>query len=271
MANIVIYKANAIAAPGVILKNGTGGGAPALNQHPDWPMRNLLLQDRYSYWRDVGDGNEPILIDFDLGSSQTISALAATIFRHYGTANNDKPGSAFSVLYGASYPPTNYLDESDFDFYNIVNNDNVYAATPTAARYWRFEVMPNVNNGESISCKFWLIKTSDILTITHDWDKTSSIANRRLREELRTPSGLLYTFAPALLVASDVTEADFLLPTATQTEWDTFRGLADLQSRFLISDPNGKIWETSLNEGKISAQRTFYGAYDLALRLEQHP
>lgn len=51
MANALIYTRNAIANAGVSLKNGTGGGAPALEQNADWPMSHLLIADRETYWR----------------------------------------------------------------------------------------------------------------------------------------------------------------------------------------------------------------------------
>lgn len=263
MANIQIFKTNVLATPGVVLKNGTGGAAPALDEDPDWPMRNLLLQDRYSAWRSKTN-NAIVSVDFDLGSAQTIIDFFVTNYRFYGV-------TAFSggvdLYSGSSYPPGDFIDS-----FSILANDNRFVMPSTSARYWRMDVATPVPAGGAVSCKLWLGRAADRLIITHDWSYETRLANRRLREELRTPSGLLYAFEPAISIASNVREADLVLKTATLTEWNSLRdALSGADSRFLITDPTGALFETSLPGGRIAATRNFYGAYEIALRLEAHP
>lgn len=266
MANIILYKANALAAAGVILKNGTGGGAPALSQNADWPMSNLLLQDRYSVWRSVGDGVAPVSIDFDLGSSQTIVDLLITNRRFYGLMASD---TALEVYYDNVYPPTTWLDDTTF---NAQLNDSRFVIGAASGRYWRFDIYPPPGVGQALSCKLWIGRSADKVTLTHDWSLETRFANQRLRDELRTPSGLLYSFEPAISIASNVREASLVLRTASQSDWDTLRDtLSGLDSRFLISDSTGLVWETSLPGGKIAATRRFNGLYEIELELEQHP
>lgn len=265
MANIVIYKANALCSAGVTLKNGTGGGAPAINEHPDWPMRNLLLQDRYSAWRSNGD-TAAAEIDFDLGSAQTITDLLLTNMRFYGAGSF---GPQLDVFYDNSYPPTTWLDDTTFD---APLNDNRFIIGAVSARYWRFVVQVPAIPGQAVSMKLWIGRSTDKVTITHDWSWSSRFANRRLREEQRSPSGLLYTFEPAISLASNVREAELVLETASAAEWDTLRDtLSGVDSRFLILDSLGLLWETSLPGGRIAARRRFNGLYEITLALEQHP
>lgn len=263
MANIIFFKKNLLTAPTTLLLNGTGGGTPPLDQDPDWPMANLLLDDRYSFWKSSGDGSGLVTIDFDIGSSKLIGRVLGTMLRGYGGAI---PSFSVDVYVDTVYPPTNLVDSP---VWSLNNNQTLIGTT---GRYLRFDVYVPAVVGQSLSLNLWAINDAESrMQFTHDVGLDSSLGQRWLREELRTPSGLLYLFEPAQEIGSAVREIQLVWNGATKTEWDQMKTLADLQSRFIYSDPNGIIQETTLADGRIEAVRRYNDAYDLDITLIEHP
>lgn len=105
MANIKFYHSNLISTTST-LKNGTGGGAPALEEDADFPMSNLKVPDSQSLWKTSGTPADPLYVDFvfNLFASQTIRAIGWT---NADPANFPALGQV-QVFYsiGNSYPPT---------------------------------------------------------------------------------------------------------------------------------------------------------------------
>lgn len=270
MANIAFYHTNLLTT--ATLKNGTSG-APPLNQDNDMPMSNLLLHDRNSVYKTNGDGTV-VDIDFDLGTSIAVTDVFMLAYRH----NGDDPGVGdpigCDVYYsaGSSYPPTWTLLISTN---NAGLNDRRFSTSGATGRFWRFSV-PQPTAPQAPQFKFWLGSASGKITMTHDWGHESAQDIARLKLDTRTSSGLFYTYDVGELNASEVRGADLILSGASQAEWDALRSLASLGSRVITSEPSSAlIWETTLNDGLISARKRFgwggTGTYDIELRLEQHP
>jgi hypothetical protein len=270
MANITIFKKNAIADGVTVLKNLTGGGS-GLSEDPDWPMALLRIPDRYSYWKTPDDlAAGTFDVDFDLGSSQLVSYVCLTNYRFYGTTLGSGLAVA-EVFYagGSTYPPAAWTQ--DGLYLSADENDN-YLLFNTTCRYLRFEfTMPGPPY--AVSFKLWAVKSADLLTLPHDWSLETELTNRRIKDVARSPSGLLFEFEPALSHASDVPGGRLVLSTASLSEWETLRdALSAIESRFIILDTaSSRIYETALPGGRIEAARTFAGLYSLSLELEAHP
>lgn len=64
---------NLLEASGAVLKNGTGGGAPALDEVAGYPMTNALTRDRYTVWQQSsGAGMD---VDIYLGGSKNFTVF----------------------------------------------------------------------------------------------------------------------------------------------------------------------------------------------------
>src|SRR4029077_1242984 len=86
MPNLKFGLTNLLTQPGVILKNGTGGGAPALIESAPYVMANLLLGDRWTLWKPPGLAIGSYNVDFDLGGNKAINAAGFHGFRPIGVA-----------------------------------------------------------------------------------------------------------------------------------------------------------------------------------------
>jgi len=63
------------------LKNGTGGGAPAVSEATGYPMTNALQHDRYSFWQVASGSGTPFAFDVDLGEDNLITVAGLHGFR----------------------------------------------------------------------------------------------------------------------------------------------------------------------------------------------
>lgn len=267
MANIAIFKRNALSDGVTVLKNLTGGGS-GISEDADWPMVNLTNPDRYSYWKSADGLAAGIFnVDFDLGSSQLISYLCLTDFRYYNSIAFTDAAPVVYYSNGGSYPPTWTL----FGTLDASANDN-YLEFGITCRFIRFEF--NMGGPPfSISLNLWAVKSSELMTLSHDWGLETELTNRRTKDTKRSPSGLLFEFEPQQAHASDIAGGRLVLSTALLSEWQLLRdGLSAVDSRFIVLDAGEfRIYETTLPAGRISASRRFANLYSLELKLEAHP
>lgn len=113
------------------LKNGTGGGAPALSESDDYPMSNALFHDRYTPWLTPSGAASPIQFDIDLGSSLSVKVIGLHGFRlHSGSMGT------LTITYGTTYAPaTSWGTITGATL--TANRDAVVIAGPSNARYIR--------------------------------------------------------------------------------------------------------------------------------------
>lgn len=110
MANTKFGLVNLLTQAATVLKNGTGGGAPALIETAPYAMANLKNASRYTIWKSSSlTAATQYNVDFNLGSAQSISAAAALGYRLASGENI----SAIDVYYQTGvYAPAgtwNYL------------------------------------------------------------------------------------------------------------------------------------------------------------------
>jgi len=270
MANALIYTRNALADAGVSLKNGTGGGAPALEQNADWPMSHLLIADRETYWRTSAAPPNPVMVDIDLGSAQSIHTALITKIRTYGGLEN--PSTTIRHIAGAgAYDPNPGAWTADSGGVGgNAHNISLFAGVPTTARYWRFEIA----SVREFSCNLWLIKTADVIDLGHDFSVGTTRSATRLRSEVTTPTGLTYAFEPAQDRGSIVFAGNLLLIGTTEATRDLLRDqLTTLESRFFLKLGDSTLLETSLPRGELSWDRVFAAPelFDFAIPVVEHP
>jgi hypothetical protein len=131
-----------------VLKNGTGGGAPADDEVAGWPMENALAKDRTFIWQQ-SSGAGTIEYDFDLtgaGSNVTVGLLAS--LGHYGTPSTAIGIASILTRYSTNangYPPVAASSWTSFTGGGLtlglgVRDAAAVIAVPVACRYIRYEI-----------------------------------------------------------------------------------------------------------------------------------
>ena len=72
---------------GATVKNGSGGGAPALVQDSAYPMSNIALNDRLVQWSTGASPSNPTTVDIDLGNTYTLDTFSMHGIRISGGTN----------------------------------------------------------------------------------------------------------------------------------------------------------------------------------------
>ncbi len=271
MANVKLYMRNALTLPGVTLKNGTGGGAPAIEEDPDWPLTHNFSADRETYWRTSAAPPNPVKIDFDLGSAQSIIAGGMLKIRTYGGLTNVV--QTIRYISGAGvYDPADgaWTDAVSGVSANAHNHLAYDPGTSISARYWRFSLASAI----AFSCKLWLVKAADFLDLGKDWSIGTEQDVERLREVLVSPAGLAFAFEPAQERGSTIFGGKFLLRGKNQALRDILRDqLTTIDTRFVIRLGDGTLIETSLPEGALEWERVWAPpeVFNLTLPLVEHP
>ena len=191
------YLENAIGRSGCVLKNGTGGSSPDLDENPDWPTRYSLIRDRGMVWRAQALGGGPAggtyQFDYDFGSAVSIGAAGFMNLRaHPATVI---PSTITVQAYsGSSYPPgtTTSLNLS------AINSNNLKEFTPVSARYWRVEVsaIDIDTNPLEISGKPWLVESANITTLINPNAPESRVVSSVARVEVPLGGGSRHSYVP---------------------------------------------------------------------------
>lgn len=167
-----IYKQNRIfAQPGVVIKNGTGGGAPALNEDAAFPTTAVKLRSRYRFWRSATTPGTPVDLDLDLTVAATIKSVGLGMIRAYrGTAGI----TSLEVFSASSYPT--FTQRLAPQTVTSTDNDLMWdLSSPVSARYWRFRIA----NAGQFSVKPWLVTSSDVVDLQEGFELKETV--RRIR------------------------------------------------------------------------------------------
>jgi len=265
MAVVQLYKRNYLAGTNATLKNGTGGGAPAISEDPAWPMSNLLLADRYSYWKiNVADENPGIAVDFDIGFAGSFDSAGYSMMRANGAT---KVLPTLEVFSDTVYPMTLPVSRAFFDPASK-NNDMIDFGSVTA-RYWSF----SFSSIEQFSCNLWLVEHVSTFNLLEYGERTLNRI-RKVKRELRTAAGGYFAFVPGQTLGS--------APVATEIDWpnspgsirDTLRDqILDRDTRFMIRLRDDSLIEATLKDGALDWERRFDApeSVDLRLVLQEHP
>lgn len=270
---VKLFLENAIGRAGTVLKNGTGGSAPDLDENPDWPTRWSLIRDRAMSWRAFPGGFGPhggtYQFDYDFGSSVSIAAAGFLNLRFYPPSIT--PGTVVIQAYhGASYPPPTNVSLN----LSAAASDNLKEFTPASDRYWRVEIqaVDVDSNPMEISGRPWLVETANIVTLDSP-TPGSTILSERVRDDVETPAGAAFHLEPAIQVrGSQAREVSLVYriddgPMVAQAR-DTF---AARRERFVIQDYESAYMETTLPDGEVSWERLVLSNSRLQLRLAAAP
>lgn len=127
------------------LKNGTGGGAPALDEVAPWVTTNAQDKDRTHVWQQQSGGGF-IEADFDLtGAASNVSISLAAVLGHRGAPNGAAGVSSCTIFTSTNangYPPvaaSSWTSQGNFALTGLRDNGLVFNAV--SCRYIRFELL----------------------------------------------------------------------------------------------------------------------------------
>lgn len=137
--------ANYILSTGVVLKNGTGGGAPALQEDAAYPMSNLLKVDRYSVWATGPTAPNPMLVHIDLGQDRALTFFAVLGMRQAASLAGNTISSIFgtrTAAQGYSGVSTDYTDRATVALptMGVDGVDGGVVAASSTCRYLQIKV-----------------------------------------------------------------------------------------------------------------------------------
>lgn len=116
------------------LLNGTGGGAPALEETSPYTLSNIKTTDRYTFWKMGAAQAYPVVVDIDLGAARTIESCFVL-----GTRGADTSSywSTYTVESQAAYVPAGAWALRGTGTHGITARDSGVAFASASARYWR--------------------------------------------------------------------------------------------------------------------------------------
>jgi hypothetical protein len=253
--NLKLGLTNLLMQPGVVLKNGTGGGAPALIETAPYVMANLLFDDRYTLWKTSVLAAATYPVDFDLGSAKSVSAAAAMGYRTaLGT------GPTIDIQYtNTAYPAGPWTSTTPNTIANLVLNlrDDALEFGSISARWWRFNVNVGANTQFSLA-KLFLGVLTDLGGQHSPGAVYTPLGNR---SETSLPGGAV------VLTELGDDGAEFRIPwkvaaAAVEAAFLTFQTLPG--SRLLLW-PDSHFYEVYLKGRQLSQARNFQNDYDLVL------
>lgn len=259
--NTLIGTTNLLAT--ATLKNGTGGGAPALDETSPYTMAKAQNSDRYSIWTSASSPASPLYVDFDLGSNKTVTAAAMLGLRELSFP-------AVSTLKIYSLPASGgYLPAGVWTLQATINVSSfterrdfgaVFASA--SQRYWRFEF---TTSGVQFSVgRLWLGNPTDLGLIHTPGGLDRPFANRL---ETPQPNGAIVTNS-----LGDPGR-DFVLPFASQesTLRDTLQALHLQTGSIVYVDSEARFFECLVKGGAVPAQRQWNTIYDMQLEMTRLP
>lgn len=259
MANTRLGLVNWITSAGAVLKNGTGGGAPALNEQAPYTMSKLLTWDRYLYWKSATMASPTAYdVDIDLGASRAVDLLAI---------NGYKTASGVGIAVDFYYQTGAYNAAGTWTYLATLAagiRDVGVQITPVTARSMRMRVIPN--SGSTV-CRVGNFFAGQLVDLGGRHSPGGLYAPVRNRIELGTPGGVTFL--------SDTGDpgADLTLPweSASDAQRATLLALHDLTGSFIMLDGDGACFEVYVVNGRIGAERQFIGRSDMSVELRRLP
>jgi hypothetical protein len=244
------------------LKNGTGGGAPALAEISPYAMSNALTSDRYTLWKGPG-GLGTVEYDLAFSGNKTVTAVAILGLRL--AAGSSITGlNVYSAASASGYPPGAWTLQSALSGPIVAPSVRDIGAVIASVshRYWRFE----------------FVNPSDFFTVGHLW-----VGNPTDLGYVHGPGGIYAPFRNRLetpmpsgaVVLADLGDpgADFTLPwpsvqTALRTKLLTMQAAA---GSFLLVDADGNFFEVYAKGGRVQTQRDFSTLFSANIELSRMP
>lgn len=254
MANIKFFYNNLLTGSLATLKNGTGGGAPALSEDADFPMSNLRSPDRYSVWVTGATPPDPMQVDF--------SVLAATTLKAFGVARHDTDwvDGPVEVYYSTSaYLPGGWSLGPTFT--PLAGRTNMLVeSTIASVRSLRFSMSAHTLTSAMLG-NFLAYK--DSYDLGHEGAAGSVDVVRKWRSRSATISGL-----PVInKIGVDRRQIVLSLPTVTSATRAILQALIALDDPFTIQIPNGEHVHVTFAEDQLDRERLFAAAELSSFRL----
>lgn len=236
--------ANSVYSVLATIKNGSGG-APAVNEDANRPLANIKIASRYRFWRTASAPPSSLQVDLDFGASITIKTVGVAMVRAYRGLGGFSEVKVYSGPTGA-YPPTWTL-RSTIAIVPATDNDKFAdLASNITARYWRFEFNGVVGQ---FSVKPWLVKSSDVVTLTEGG--AGAIENpRRVREKERATflGGKIFNDL-GIGVGERLREFRIEMPILTQAQLDAIR--ASQAGNFIYQHHDAAYYEVRHSEPSV--------------------
>jgi hypothetical protein len=263
MANTRLGLTNWLFQPGAVLKNGTGGGAPALSEVSPYVMAHLLVADRYTFWRSATLPDATAFdVDFDLGSPMEVDAAGLLGSR---LVSGGEPSSVELYSNNTAYPgvPGDWTFRTDSFVGTIADRDSGATISSVTARWWRFRLNADQDWALSLG-KFFLGKLTDLGGIHSPGGLQEPFQNR-----LETP---LVNGATVLTGLGDdggtlVMPWNLVLDAIRQH----FLTAQRERGAIVVVDADGKWQEMFLRNGKVSVSRPSFNLYDINAELVRLP
>ena len=234
-------------ADAAVLKNGTGGGAPALVQDAAFPMSNLLLNDRKVLWSSGVLAGSSVTVDIVLGGASTVSAISVHGLR---ISNGGSWGGESYYTQTGTYTPggtwTNAGTSPGF-----VYPDTGSAFTPRA-NVTAIRVVFGSITGTLVCGKIFAGDPSYVTPSYVSDQGTREDTPQRNATILTYPSGSVFAFN--LGDQSRIIKLQFSNITAAQAAF--LQGLAGLVQPFVYLDASGAFWDVILASKQVPTKQT---------------
>lgn len=254
-----------------VVLNGSGGGAPALEENADFPMANLLVRDRYVSWMTGAAPPNDVYVDFDLTGgppiNKTVNALAICGFR--GTALF--PNSCFIqyALTAGGYPPTWIGFSPGSISLSLATDSAVILTTPTLCRYVRFWFPNTFGNPFSVG-RLMVASTVEDLGFAYSLGAVDTETTQQIRNRAVDGTPVVTRFGKRRRRLSLPYNSIIYGSTGAK-----LRALARLERPFVMVNPFGETMEVDLADGTVPFVHRFGTAtqdiFDVQLELEQLP
>jgi len=161
------FIATNIVTGGAVLINGTGGysNPPTLVQNADFPLSNVLTEDRYTTWRWPTGTSGTATVDFDLGGDVTVLAAGVAGMKRSGTATWNRwrvyyktAATGYDGGGGATVGWTPYGDAM-FGAASPVLRDAIVEGLG-AGQFWRFQSSSLVTSATAFSVGKFVLAAS---------------------------------------------------------------------------------------------------------------
>lgn len=247
-------------AESATLKNGTGGGAPALDQVSPYTMANAQTADRRTPWQS-SSGAASFDYDLDLGASRTISVAALLGLR---MVTSESSGT-LEVSYTSSYPGGPWTSIGTQTWASGARDVGIVLSNTAAGRYWRFTITPDTTQNIVVG-RVWLGNyTNYDLGGMHSPGGISSPFQNRIEQALEDGSVNINTLG--------FPGRDFTLPfnTASETLRDQLTAVAATSGTVVYIDPEDDVYEVYVRQGRAQVARSGNALFAATLEMARLP
>lgn len=259
---------NTILIPGATLMNGTGGGAPALQQDAAYPMSNLLNPSRSSVWATGASPPSPFYVHITINSQNVIG------WGFLGMRGATGPGfidfGYRTAAQGYSIDPAQYTALSTLGGTGPI--DKYFAFTSQSMRHLQFTVRFSPAAGFALG-KFVVARSKD------DW-----FLDTPGKGSIYSPGSSRVIEVPQVRVRSQAGEqhVTVLSRSAYRRFSFIFNNVAESTKTFLETfaqetNPStyvavdGTVYEVLPVPGGITATQVWIGRWDCTVEMESLP